>query len=224
MKKTLSLFTLTFLLFVTTQSFAQIKFGAKAGLNLSKMVAKDNDNTLSDDFKTKVGFHLGGTAEYPLSDLLSIETGFFLSTKGYKIEMEQTVGGDKLKISGKMSLYYIEIPITAKVIYEVKDIKIYGLLGPYIGFGLSGKAKSQNTFQGKTTTEESTVNWGSGEGNDLKRVDFGLTIGAGVDLEFIQIGLSYGLGLANLAPVIDNGTKMKNRVFGISVGYKFKLD
>ena len=84
------------------------------------------------------------------------------------------------------------------------------------------KLKAEFTYGGESDSEEEDVEWGSDEENDdLKRLDFGLTMGAGVEISSIQIGLTYGLGLANISSYNDNGNKINNRVLGISVGYKF---
>ena len=70
--------------------------------------------------------------------------------------------------------------------------------------------------------QEEDVEWGSDkEKDDLKRLDFGLTMGGGVEINSIQIGLTYALGLANISSYTDYGTKINNRVLGLSVGYKF---
>lgn len=89
--------------------------------------------------------------------------------------------------------------------------------------GLSGKSKYEVTDwdETETETEEEDIKWGSDYESDFKRLDFGLTMGAGVEINSIQIGLTYGLGLANISPSTDNGSKINNRVLGLSVGYKF---
>jgi len=46
----------------TTESFTQ-NFGIRAGLNLSNLLVKDNDERYSDDFKIKPGFHVGATVQ-----------------------------------------------------------------------------------------------------------------------------------------------------------------
>ena len=51
-------------------TFAQT-FGVKAGLNLSNMIAKDDDDNYDDDYKIRPGFHIGGYMDYALSDMLS---------------------------------------------------------------------------------------------------------------------------------------------------------
>ncbi|MBT8220055.1 MAG: hypothetical protein HKN53_10670 [Maribacter sp.] len=46
--------------------FAQT-FGVKAGLNLSKVFAKDDNETFSDEFDFNPGFHAGVTVNFPIS-------------------------------------------------------------------------------------------------------------------------------------------------------------
>lgn len=220
MKNLIKLLILVFAFSAATETIAQT-FGVKAGLNLSNMLVKDDDDTYSDDFKMKPGFHVGVTAEFPFSDMVSFETGLLLSTKGYKISEEESIMGETLKFEGKANLLYIDIPLTAKATFDVGGAKLYGTFGPYLGFGLSGKYKSEVSGGGESETEEEDVKWGSGDDDDLKRLDFGLTIGAGLALNAIEVGVSYNLGLANVSPYSDGGYKENHRVIGVSVAYKF---
>ena len=57
--------------------------------------------------------------------------------------------------------------------------------------------------------------------DELKRLDYGLTMGVGVEINSIQIGITYGLGLANISTYVEYDSKINNRVLGISVGYFF---
>lgn len=54
MKNLIKLFVFVVVLTMTSDSFAQI-FRAKAGLNLSSMLYKDDDGVYSDDLKMKPG-------------------------------------------------------------------------------------------------------------------------------------------------------------------------
>ena len=214
MKNVVKLFVVVIALMMTTELFAQ-NFGIKAGLNLSKMIAKDDDGIARDDYyKMKPGFHIGATAEFPFSDMLSFETGLLLSTKGYRVSEET--------LETKLNLLYLDIPLSAKASFDLGEAKIYGVFGPYLGFGLSGKSNYEETIGGVLYSEEGDVEWGSDENeSDLKRLDFGLTMGAGVEINSIQIGLTYGLGLADILSYNYGGAELNNRVLGISVGYKF---
>jgi len=68
---------------------------------------------------------------------------------------------------------------------------------------------------------EIVLEFGSDEAkDDYKSTDFGLNILAGYELKNgINLGVNYGLGLSNL--INFDAAKMRNRVFSLSVGFKF---
>jgi hypothetical protein len=210
MKKLTKISMVVLLTFFFVQSNAQT-FGIKVGLNLSKFLIKIDDETYSDEHKMNPGFHIGATADFAFNNLLSFETGLLLTTKGTKTEE----GGLKQKIN----LLYLDIPLTIKAGYAINDgLTIFGQAGPYIGIGLSGKYK----WDSGTDSGEEDFEWGNDAENDnFKRLDYGLTFGAGVEISKISIGISYDLGLANISTVTDDGYTEKNRVLKFSLGYSF---
>lgn len=190
------------------------QFGIKAGFNLASMNISGVDE-LSDS-KMHTGFHFGGIVDFPINDFLSLETGLLFSTKGFNMEIEE----DGLTLTTKINLNYLEIPVLLKGKKEIgTDTYLFGNVGPYFAFGLSGKVKSTFSFQGESETEEEKVEWGNDDESDLKRFDMGLSFGAGVQYNSILLGLSYDLGLSNILAYQEDGAGMKNRVFKISVGY-----
>jgi hypothetical protein len=217
MKNLMKLLIVVVMFGIATESIAQT-FGLKAGLNLSNMLDKDDGITISDNYKMKPGLNAGATIEFPIKEMFSFEMGMLLSTKGTK----QHEKGVDYELSGIFKLLYIDIPLTAKAYFNVGGAKIYGAIGPYLGIGISGESKYEGTFNGNTTIITETVDWGNDADNDnLKRLDFGLTTGAGVEINSFEIGVSYGLGLANIFSNTDGGRQLSNRVLGISLGYKF---
>ncbi len=206
MKNVTKLFVVVFLITISTSSFAQ-SLGIKGGLNLTNMILKGDGWSQSNDMKP--GFHIGLTAEFPLNEMFSLEPAVLLSTKGYKYSEP---GYDE-----SVNALSIDIPLTGKASYDIGSFIIYGAFGPYIGIGLSGKYKTSDS-------PDYTLQWGSSSDDDLKRVDFGLVFGAGVEINAIQVGISYDLGLINIYPTTDGGTKINNRVLAISAGYWFGKD
>jgi hypothetical protein len=190
--------------------------GVKGGLNFANVLSKDDKETYSKDFKSLLGFHAGLTVDFPLSDMVSFQTGAILNTKGFKFENSQTAS----KISGSANLLYVDIPLHLKATFGSNDLKIFALAGPYVGWGLSGKTKTEVTIAGVTNKDEKDVKFGSAKDDDLKRLDYGVSIGAGIELNRVTIGATYNLGLANLAVDTSNGYKDNNRVLQISLGYK----
>jgi hypothetical protein len=194
-------------------------FGIKGGLNLANLLEKDDDATYSNDYSMNPGFHLGLTVDVPLNDFLSFEPGLLLTTKGMKYEEEIV----EFAIAAKLNLYYLDVPLTLKASHELGDgLKMFGAIGPYVGFGMSGKGKITTEYQGDKETEEVDIDGGSDEDEDeLKRLDMGLTFGGGVEINSIMIGISYDLGLSNTSAYQDYGSTTKNRVLKFSLGYRF---
>jgi hypothetical protein len=152
----------------------------------------------------------------------SFATALLLTTKGYKVTLDEPSQSGNDRYEATLNLVYIEVPLTPKVSFAIGSTKIYVALGPYVAVGVGGKARAKLTSNGQTAEDSANVRWGSDEDNqEIKRLDFGLTSGAGVEISNFQIGLSYGYGLSNYSNDNENGFKATNRVLGLSVGYKF---
>ncbi|MBV5312449.1 MAG: PorT family protein [Prolixibacteraceae bacterium] len=207
-----------FLMFstLTLPAISQV-IGIKGGLNLANILAKSHDGTNIDEFKMKPSFHIGLTAEFPATETTSFETGLFLSTKGFKLDVKESSYSQK----SNANLLYLDVPLLAKVYFNAGGSRIYAAFGPYLGFGLSGKTKNEVTYNGQTELEEIDLKWGSGEDDDIKPLDYGLIAGAGINIKSMEFGLNYSYGLANLEATSEDDSEMKNRVISISVGYKF---
>lgn len=214
MKNLSKLLVILLALIMVTASYAQ-SFGVKAGLNLSNMVQKDDNFTYSERNEMNLGFHVGPTAEFSFSNLLSLEAGLLLSTKGYATTTE--IIGTTTKIN--TNLLYLDLPVTAKINFNLGDLGVFAAFGPYLGVGLSGKTKIKTTIGSTTTTGDSEITWG--KDGTYNRLDFGLTMGAGVDINSLLVGIYYNLGLINASTSTANGYKATNGVLAVSFGYKF---
>jgi hypothetical protein len=182
---------------------AQVKFGPKAGLNLSTM--KLSYMGVSIDPTMLVGFHAGLLSEITLSGNLCLQPAILYSTKGSKF----SVMSEELQISPS----FIEIPVNIVYKFDLGSVKLFLNVGPYGAYGIGGKADSGG--------ESEDIVFGSEETDDMKPMDFGLNVGAGVEISNIIISANYGLGLANLAPVTTEDEEMKTKVIGFSIAYLF---
>ena len=220
MKKTSSgLLLICLMIFSTHQVIAQT-FSIRGGLNLSNMLHKNDNVTLSDDFDSADGFHFGLGINVPLNEFLSFDSGLLLSSKGMNFNVEE---GD-LKNLLKRRLLYLDIPLTLKASYDFENsFEVFGLAGPYLGFGLHGTDQLTIKSQGETITKEKEdIQWGSDDDEDILRfMDTGFTFGAGMEIENIIVGIYYDLGVANISTYQDQGTNVKNRVLRFSIGYNF---
>lgn len=220
MKHVLKIFLVFFVVTLASPAFSQTLIGVQAGVNFANQHFEDEDgNTVSDDFDPLMGFNAGIVAEFPLTSMFSFETGLLASTKGFRMDMQETIEGQQIGIEARVSLLYVDIPLKAKINFNMDNFTIFARLGPYVGMGITGRAKSELSFLGQTETDEEDINWGTTEDDDYRRLDFGATAGLGIEFLPIRVAVDYDMGLANIASV-TNGT-INNRVLRISVAYMF---
>lgn len=217
MKNFTKIFMTAMAIAMATNGLLAQNIGIKAGFNLSKINIMDVDEEFEDNIKMKPGFHVGATVEFPINDIFSFETGLLISTKGFNMSEEFSEMGETFKFEYKMNLIYLDIPLLAKASFDVGDVKVFGAVGPYIAVGLSGNYKAEESYESETDSYEDSYKEDIDFGNDLSRVEYGLSFGAGVEINSFQIGLTYGLGLGN----ISSNDEFYNRVLGLSVGYIF---
>ncbi|MDR2650870.1 MAG: PorT family protein [Prevotellaceae bacterium] len=202
MKKVL-LITLVALLGIATAN-AQIKVGAKAGVNLS---------TLSDmdDAKFKLGFHVGGFAEFAISDRIAIQPELLYSTQGTSFSESLTEEGITATADVNFNLSYINLPVLLKVkLAEGLNIEV----GPQVGFLLSAKTK----------TEVNVLGISASKTEDVKSICNSLDVAAAAGLSYtfaekFVVGARYTLGLTKLNK--NGDASVKNGVIQVSFGYKF---
>ncbi len=201
----------------STKSFSQ-RMTVKGGLNLSNMEFKYGGESYSEDFKMNPGINLGITSEFKIAKPLAIETGLIFSSKGFKLVDEYKDMDHSMKEKINFNLYYIDVPLNLKGSFNLGKMKVYGTAGPYLGVGLIGIIKYQETYNNKTETDREIIEFGE---DGIKRLDYGLNAGLGIEIKAIQIGANYGWGLANLDGDSYSSSQIKNRVLSFTVGYKF---
>lgn len=164
-----------------------MSFGVKAGANFATLSGDD-----AGDVDMKVGLHIGGVAEFMLSEQFAIQPELLFSMQGYSVE------------DVNFNLNYINVPISAKY-YFTEGFSAH--LGPQIGFLMSAKA----------TDGDNDVDIKDG----YSSIDYGVNIGAGYKLESgLFFNARYYFGLADI-PDTDADVKVKNSVIQVSVGYMF---
>lgn len=191
--------------------------------------------------ETKPGYHpglfqAGLLFGYKFKKGFGIETGFRISQKGYKQKIEDSwtdpgQWGGTNKSNIKVLLNYIDFPLHALYRIRLQSVNILFLAGPYVGIGISGKYKQEYTLlfiygNGNDPPLSSVTDLDFGDDYGIvKTLDFGLEIGTGLEFGNTEIRLIYGFGLTNLALIDpDEFQPAKNRVIGLSIGYRFGKD
>lgn len=170
MKSKVHFFSIIFLITsfwsVNLKAQSDIRFGAKAGLNVSSL---GGDAAYSYD--AKVGFHVGGVLEIPFSDAIMIQPEALISLQGS--------GGF---FENNLNFWYLTIPVVAK--YNVWD-DLYIEAGPQLNLLLSDNLDG-NLYGGSIGQQA------IGDSNGL---DFGLAVGAGYQLNdnfYFQLRFNFG--------------------------------
>lgn len=190
-----------FVFAISTGLMAQkSQLGFKAGAN----VARWKMNVDNEEYKNRLGFHLGLVHQTNLSKATALQTGIAFSTKGTKNEH-----------AGHNDIYVINaIDIPVNFIYKAPtqfgNYFIGG--GPNFGFNISGKLKEEDASE--------KIEIGSNPGQ-IKGFDFGANLTTGIQTKKgLLLSLNYNLGLSNLSNA--NGITTRSNVLGISVGYFLK--
>lgn len=192
-------------------SAQEIKYGAKAGLNLSTFTGDD------EDVKSLVGFHIGGFAEFKISDKFSVQPELLYSAQGgereysYSDEMGFVTGKETIKLG------YLNLPVMAKY-YVAPGFSVEA--GPQVGFLLSAKNDYdyRSSFFGENLSDSGEIDIK----DNLKSIDFGFNFGAGYEFtENIFVQARYNLGLSSINEDSESDIDVKNAVLQVSFGYKF---
>ena len=194
--------------FAASSAFAQLPtFGIRGGVNFAELSASNGNVSVSTGSTTS--FAVGVFGDFKVGDI-SIQPALNYTGKGGNID-----DGDGNVVDIKT--YYLQVPVN--LVYHIPAAfgKVYFGAGPYVGYGLSGKAKS--TVGGSSDSED--ITFGSGP-DDIKRTDFGLNGIAGFEFKGgLILGVNYDLGLTSINNENTDNTSTKNRVFGVSIGFKF---
>lgn len=197
-----------------------IKFGAKAGLNLatisseiSQISVGGNQGSGETQKNTlKPGFHVGGFAEISLNDSFSLQPELHFSYQGSKFKSDDSQTQDygfgivtvtESNSKTDLTTMNINVPVLAK--YNVGE-KLFFVLGPQVSYLLSAKSKSEGSGTTKTyingvleDTSSTTIPNGTTDAKSaLKSIDFGLAAGGGFNItENIFTEVRYVYGLSN---------------------------
>ena len=201
------LIIITVLLLSNYLSAQEVKFGIKGGVNFSKININQSNDLLNS--KMKMGFQIGGLAEFKLTDRFALEPQLFYSRQNSILEIKLadltfpgSMPNDPIfveNVNSEYNLDLINLPILAKF-YITEGFNI--VAGPQFSYLISEKDKY-----------------------GIKEFDYGLTGGLGYQFDNgFLLSANYYLGMNNVnnfTEAIRNQLKLKQRVIQFSVGYFF---
>ncbi len=195
MKKTLFAMLIT-LLAGSFIAEAQVAFGLKAGLNLTKLDVKDPELS----YNSRTGYHAGLFLRGRF-DKVGIQPELLLFTQNG--DLESSVFG-----TAREKFTYVSIPVMLKF-YPVGGLNIQ--VGPQFGFLVDGE-RDYNSFLGSGTQDITDY---------YKKSDVSISVGGGYDFDFgLGLDVRYNVGVKDINNVA-NGEEARSRIFLISLGWNF---
>ncbi|WP_440998498.1 porin family protein [Fodinibius sp. SL11] len=177
-----------------------IRFGAKAGADFSNWHGKDVKDA---DLNTHIRFHAGAFAEIPVAKAWNLESGLYISQKGF--EANQEILGFNFDVTNTST--YLDLPVLAKY-GMTKNFNVF--LGPQFSYLLNNKVPYE--FEGEKDTDKGV--------SGFKKFDLGAVGGMGYQFNNgLLVSANYDFGLLKMDDVTN--TKAYNRVIKISAGYRF---
>lgn len=174
---------------------AQSAKGLKAGLTMSTFTGSDADAIgVSPDYR--MGFAFGGYTSYKISPNMSFQPEAYYAMKGAKYED----GGESLEFK----LNYLQIPLL--FVMQPAAGKSFFYAGPDVGINLSAKVKAES---GGLSAEEDL--------DEVKSLDLGLTVGAGLTFSQYSLEARYTMGLSSFDDTTDPDD-LKNSGFTFLLG------
>lgn len=175
---------------------AQLNFGVKGGLNLSKASLSDIPvNFKKDNF---TGFFIGPMAEFNIPVVgLGVDASLLFAQRGVKV----SEGGNDYTVKQNG----LDIPVNLKYTFGLGSMAgIYLAAGPDFYFDFAGN----KTIEGVRT--------------DKKKAEVGINVGAGLKLlNHLQVGANYNIPLGDTADIEGTAGSYKTKTWQVSVAYIF---
>ena len=188
----------------------------------------DIDDGIELKKRMRVGYIIGGEAEYQFAKKFSVAAGINYTTQGcgWK-DIDYFDGGAKIKIKDQSDILgYIKIPIVANY-YIFKGFAVKA--GVQFGFMVSSKffahgEADYDLFRDGVKREVDLYGYVDMK-DQYKKFDFSIPVGVSYQFKTpIVIDARYQIGLTKLNKYSYDGIKdSKNSVFTLTVGYKFGL-
>jgi hypothetical protein len=221
-----------FLVLLAVSANAQMKYGAKAGLNYNS-ISYNYEGDVDVENSSGIGFHLGGYLVKSFTDKVAFRPELVISKCNVKDKSEETTtetypdfdGGTYTATTtssseGKENYTYLDIPLLLDyTLSEKLSIQVGPQIGIRAGYKSSGSYTSKTTFSDGEPAETFTDSYSSTSTAGMNSTNFGLALGAIYDTgNGLNFGARYQRGLNSIYTETTFGTANWN-VLQFSVGY-----
>ena len=203
------LFTLVALMAMSLTAFAQHEEGditiqPKVGITISN---------ITDGDKSKVNLTYGVEFERFFTDQFSASLGVMFTNQGCKYDIYSADGAGNVSDEMKLDIYYGTLPIMANY-YVLPGLALKAGVQP--AFRVKARIKSGGE---KVDFDNMVDMLFPGEGNKMNTFDLSIPVGFSYEFKGITFDARYNIGLTKLVSNTDDG--IYNKVFIMTLGYKF---
>ncbi|MBC6699648.1 porin family protein [Hymenobacter sp. BT190] len=206
---------------------AQVEIGLKLSPSITNLRTEAPSSFGFVNEKSKITLGGGLVVDYFFGENYAFSTGLQLVGKGGTISYIDPATSPNRRITQKIGLQYLEVPVTVKLFTNdiATDTKLYFQLGGSLGGAISGKIDGNKRYTDPGTGQESKA---------LDHViipEAAVLLGVGAEYQVGQStkvfgGISYHRGLLNIDKYFDNerdfqDVTLKNSEVALDLGLKF---
>ena len=213
MRTIISMCALAGALLVAAPAQAQVKFGVKAGLNLSKVSTSGaiGDNLKNDN---RAGYFIGPMLDVKVPLIgLGVDGALMYNQRNGKVGAAYA----GVETSEDLTQHSIAIPVNVKKSWGLGGLaSMFVAVGPQFDFTIGGKKWKDMEAFGEEVAEDASVKW--------KGSNVSLNLGAGVLLlSHLQAGIGYNISLGKTAEVDSKYDAVKKAVTSKTNSWQFHV-
>lgn len=215
MRKIISMCALAVALLVAAPAQAQVKFGVKAGLNLSKVKVSTSGAIIGDNLKNdnRAGYFIGPMLDVKVPLIgLGVDGALMYNQRNGKVGAAYA----GVETSEDLTQHSIAIPVNVKKSWGLGGLaSMFVAVGPQFDFTIGGKKWKDMEAFGEEVAEDG-VKW--------KGSNVSLNLGAGVLLlSHLQAGIGYNISLGKTAEVDSKYDAVKKAVTSKTNSWQFHV-
>ena len=151
------------------QQYDNTRFGITGGVTSSSTKIKEVDT------KSISMYHVGLALEMPLGGGFAIQPELLYQVKGMSLSNWGSATTGDIGKSFETKVGYVEVPVQIQWGPDLVAFRPYGFLEPFVGYQISNSGKGEGSTLGK----------------ELQKVEYGMSLGAGLDIWKIQVSAKY---------------------------------
>lgn len=204
-------FLITLLLLVSFFGSAQqIKLGG--GGNLSALQLETPD-FLGFDRESQFSFQFNLFVEVPITEIIALNTGISIINNDYlysvfnrDLQLFPVVATQELNVRS------LQLPVMVRAYSGSDDFRLFAEVGGFAGLHTAASSDWRTTSPLGEISGSRDFSIGTGQDDDLRPFDFGLSAGFGFSFQRVELFVRYDHGMANLVSADDDYTAHTRRV------------